>query len=216
MSVLNDISFKICGMRDHRNIMDVAKLNPQYMGFIFYDKSPRFVGNGFSLPPTLSSSIRKVGVFVNESTKVIAERASLGFDFIQLHGNETAEQCAALRDTGLKIIKAFSIDKDFDFRDVSPYKKNVQFFLFDTRGKLYGGNAETFDWKLLKKYDHEVPFFLSGGLTPENIAQLGDVSNMNLHALDLNSGVEKSPGMKSMSKVGAALRAFRSPNNINT
>jgi len=212
MSVLNDIAFKICGMRDHRNIMDVAKLNPQYMGFIFYDKSPRFVGNGFSLPPTLPSSIKKVGVFVNESTKVIAERARLGFNFVQLHGNETAEQCAALRDTGLKIIKVFSVDKDFDFGDVAPYKKYVEFFLFDTRGKLYGGNAKTFDWELLHKYDQEVPFFLSGGVTPENIAQLRDVSNMNLHALDLNSGVEKSPGMKSMAKVGAALRALRSPN----
>ncbi len=216
MSALNDISLKICGMRDPANIMDVASLNPQYMGFIFYDKSPRFVGNEFSLPLALSPSIKKVGVFVNESTAVITKKANGGFDFVQLHGNETPDQCAILRDSGLKVIKVFSVDDGFNFHDVSPYKKYVEFFLFDTKGKLYGGNAKAFDWALLKKYDQEVPFFLSGGLTPENIAELGGVTNMNLHALDLNSGVEASPGLKSISRVSAALSAIRSPKHLNT
>ena len=209
MSVANPISIKICGMRDHSNILQVAALGPQYMGFIFYDKSPRFVGESFSLPPSLPSSIKKVGVFVNESTTVIADRgSSTGFDFVQLHGNETADQCASLKDTGLKVIKVFSVDEDFEFRNTNPYKRHVEFFLFDTKGKLYGGNAKTFNWELLKKYDQEVPFFLSGGLSPANIAQLGDVSNMNLHALDLNSGVELSPGMKNIEKVDAVLTAI--------
>ena len=218
MSAVNPIAIKICGMRDHSNIMDVATLGPEYMGFIFYDKSPRFVGDGFRLPPSIPSSIKKVGVFVNETIKGIADRASsTGFEIVQLHGNETADQCARLKDKGLKVIKVFSVDEDFDFKDAKAFKKHVDFFLFDTKGKLYGGNAKTFNWALLNKYDQEVPFFLSGGLSAANIAQLGNVANMNLHALDLNSGVELSPGMKSIEKVEAVLTAIHLKlKNLNT
>jgi phosphoribosylanthranilate isomerase len=216
MTVHKPIAIKICGMRDHRNIMEVASLNPQYMGFIFYGKSPRFVGDDLKLP-SLPSSIKKVGVFVNEKIDVIAKRGNkFGFDFVQLHGDETSEQCAELKDLGIKIVKAFALDENFDFRDITPFKKHVEFFLFDTKGKYYGGNAKLFDWALLKKYDQEVPFFLSGGLSAANIEQLGDVANMNLHALDLNSGVEEAPGLKSIDKVRAAFLATRSLKQLNT
>lgn len=212
MSIRKPIAIKVCGMRDHRNIMDVASLDPQYLGFIFYGKSPRYVGDGFKLPSTLPSSINKVGVFVNEATDVIIRKVkTLEFDFIQLHGNETVEQCAALKAMGMKIIKAFSVDEEFDFLKIDAFKKHVDFFLFDTKGKLFGGNARTFDWTLLKKYDQEVPFFLSGGLSTTNIEQLGEVGNMNLHALDFNSGVEEAPGLKNIEKVRDAFRAARSP-----
>lgn len=216
MTVHKPIAIKICGMRDQKNILEVASLNPQYLGFIFYGKSPRFVGDNLKLP-SLPSSIEKVGVFVNEKTEVIAKKGNeFGFDFIQLHGDETAEQCAQLKELGMKIIKAFSLDENFDFRDITPFKQQVEFFLFDTKGKHYGGNAKVFDWDLLKKYDQEVPFFLSGGLSPANIEQLGDVANMNLHALDLNSGVEEAPGLKSIDKVRAAFLATRSLKHLNT
>lgn len=216
MSGRNHIAIKICGMRDHKNILEVASLDTQYLGFIFHRKSPRFVGDEFRLP-SLPSSIKKVGVFVNEATNVVAKKAKeLGFDLIQLHGDETAEKCAELKDLGVKIIKAFPMDENFDFREIAPFKKHVEFFLFDTKGKLYGGNAQVFDWTLLKKYDQEVPFFLSGGLSPANIDQLGDVANMNLHALDFNSGVEEAPGLKSMKKVRAASLAVRSLKHLNT
>lgn len=208
MSVRKTIAIKICGMRDHRNIMEVASLDPQYLGFILYKESPRFVGQGFTMPSSLSSSIKKVGVFVNESTDVIVERVNmLEFDFVQLHGNETVEQCAELKQQGMNIIKAFAVDEHFDFRQIERFKQNVEYFLFDTKGKLYGGNARVFDWSLLMKYDQEVPFFLSGGLSPVNIEQLGDVENMNLHALDFNSGVEEMPGVKNIGKVRAAITA---------
>lgn len=204
-------------MRNPANIKEVASLNPQYMGFIFYDKSPRFVSNDFVLPTPLPSSIKKVGVFVNETTDVIAKKASTyGFDFVQLHGDETVDECFVLKDAGLKVIKVFSVDEDFDFKNVNAFKKYVEFFLFDTKGKFYGGNARAFNWELLKKYDQEVPFFLSGGLTPENISQLGNVVNMNLHALDLNSGVEDLPGAKNLEKVKTAMKALRSLRHLNT
>jgi phosphoribosylanthranilate isomerase len=216
MSAQNPIAIKICGMRDHKNIVDVALLSPQYLGFIFYKKSPRFVGEEFRLP-SLPSSIKKVGVFVNEATNVIANKANeLGFDLVQLHGNETAEKCAELKNLGIKIIKAFAINENFDFDEIISFKKHVEFFLFDTKGKFYGGNAEVFNWALLKKYDQEVPFFLSGGLSSANIGQLGDVAKMNLHALDFNSGVEEAPGLKCIDKVRAAFLATRSPKPLNS
>ena len=189
-------------MRDAENIAAVASLRPQYMGFIFYPKSPRYVGESFDIPANLPASIKRVGVFVNESNAVIiAKSKSLKLDFVQLHGNESPAQCDELKATGLGVIKVFSIDDDFNFELTKPYREVVDYFLFDTKGKYYGGNAKAFNWKILDKYDQEVPFFLSGGLSPDNVNTLGDIQKMNLHALDLNSGVEISPGLKDIEKI---------------
>ena len=202
-----DIAIKVCGMRDPENILQVVSLGPQYLGFIFYPNSPRYVGNDFELPRNLPSSFKKVGVFVNESNDVILSKAEkIGFEFVQLHGNESVEQSSDLKASGLKIIKVFSVDDAFKFEVTQAYKNVVDYFLFDTKGKLYGGNARTFDWNVLRKYDQEVPFFLSGGLSPENVGDLGDIRSMNLHALDLNSGVELSPGLKSLEKIKAIMK----------
>jgi phosphoribosylanthranilate isomerase len=189
-------------MRDAENIAAVASLRPQYLGFIFYPKSPRFVGKNFVIPADLSPSIKRVGVFVNESNAVvIAKSKSLKLDFVQLHGNESSAQCDELKETSLGVIKVFSIDDDFNFESTKPYREVVDYFLFDTKGKYYGGNAKTFNWNILERYNQEVPFFLSGGLSPDNVNTLGDIQKMNLHALDLNSGVEISPGLKDMNKI---------------
>lgn len=197
-------------MRDSENIAQVSLLRPQYLGFICYQKSPRFIGNDFTIPETLPSSIKKVGVFVNESNEVIASTVkSLGFDFIQLHGDEKAKTCIELKESGFKIIKAFSVDDDFDFIETKPYKEVVDYFLFDTKGMHYGGNSKAFNWSVLNKYDQEVPFFLSGGLSPENVVDLGDIMKMNLHALDFNSGVELTPGLKNLEKVKEAIHLTR-------
>ncbi len=193
---------KICGMRDANNILDVASVKPDYLGFIFYSKSPRFVGDDFVLPPKLSPDILRVGVFVNEISSVILDKTkTYDLDYIQLHGNETPSQCAELGQLGLGIIKVFSVGDDFDFEITKPYKEFVDYFLFDTKGKYYGGNASTFNWDLLNQYDQEIPFFLSGGLSPENIEEVSKLDSMNIHALDVNSGVEASPGVKDLLKV---------------
>jgi phosphoribosylanthranilate isomerase len=198
------IAIKICGMRDQRNITEIAAFNPDYLGFIFYPGSPRFVGSQFTVP-VISPSIKKVGVFVNESNEGILTKATaLGLDLIQLHGDETADQCTELKNEGMTIIKAFALDDDFPFSTLNAFKNVVDYFLFDTKGKLYGGNARVFNWKMLTNYDQEIPFFLSGGLSPANMDQLGDVTTMNIHALDFNSGVEQSPGLKSIEKVRQA------------
>lgn len=211
-----NIALKICGMRDPENIMQIAAMGPQYMGFIFYPGSPRFVGDEFSLPPTLPQSIKRVGVFVNESNAVILSKAKMvGFDVVQLHGSESLAQTSELKSFGLTTIKVFSVDNDFDFELTKPYKKTVDYFLFDTKGKYYGGNATTFSWDLLSAYDQEVPFFLSGGLSPENILEVDKLKGMNIYALDLNSGVETSPGKKNPEKIQTIITHLQTLNTLN-
>jgi phosphoribosylanthranilate isomerase len=195
------LHIKVCGMKHARNILDVSVLDIDYMGFIFYSKSPRFVGDNFVLP-LLAPRLKRVGVFVNESTSnMLAKAAEFGLDYIQLHGSESAQQCIELRADGIKVIKVFSVDDNFDFDQTLPYRDVSDFFLFDTKGKHLGGNGRTFNWSILDKYDQEVPFFLSGGLNQENLGELELFSKWNLHAADVNSGVEDSPGLKNISAV---------------
>jgi phosphoribosylanthranilate isomerase len=202
MTTSKEIKIKVCGMRDSDNIREVAALSPDYLGFIFYPKSPRFVGDEFKSPASLPSSITRVGVFVNESTQFILMKSkSAGFTVVQLHGNESPDQAAALKDAGLQIIKVFSVGDDFNFAVTKPYESSSDYFLFDTKGKLFGGNAKTFNWSILNQYDQQVPFFLSGGLSAENLQGIKDLQHMNLHALDLNSGVELMPGLKDPARI---------------
>lgn len=215
MALHPDIKLKICGMRDAENIQGVTALSPQFMGFIFYRKSPRFVGDDFKMP-AISSDIKRVGVFVNETTEAILHAASRhGLTLIQLHGHETPEQCRELKAKGLGVIKVFSVGEDFDWSVVKPYKLVADFFLFDTKGKYYGGNAQVFDWSQLQQYDQEIPFFLSGGLSPGNIGDISQLKGMNLYALDVNSGVEDSPAVKNISKIKTVLETLKSLSDLN-
>jgi phosphoribosylanthranilate isomerase len=207
------IKIKVCGMRDHANIEAVASLQPDFMGFIFYRKSKRFVGDSFIMP-TLSPSIHNVGIFVNEPTAWIKETANRNaIKHIQLHGNETPSQCEALKNEGFFIIKAFSIASDFNFKDMIPYKSVVDYFLFDTKGDNYGGNGKTFNWEVLTKYDQQVPFFLSGGISLANAESAWNLKNMNIYALDVNSRFEVEPGLKDIPQLNK-LFELRGKNSI--
>jgi phosphoribosylanthranilate isomerase len=202
------IKVKICGMKDAENIRAVAGLHPHYMGFIFYKNSPRYVGDDFQLDE--SDVTESVGVFVNEAKGEILKRLnSINSNIAQLHGNETPMQCDDLKSRGITVIKVFSIDDDFDFKTVEPYEEVSDYFLFDTKGKLYGGNARAFNWDKLKEYDQSIPFFLSGGLNPENVKQIHVLDNMNIHAIDLNSGVEDSPGIKNIEKIKSVMSCLK-------
>jgi phosphoribosylanthranilate isomerase len=195
------IKLKVCGMRDKLNIGEVASLHPDYMGFIFYARSPRYVGGDFSLP-VLPASVKRVGVFVNESTdKILALAHAHQLEYVQLHGDESVKQCEELKNQKLKIIKVFSVDDQMGFDQTKIYKESADFFLFDTKGKYYGGNAQVFNWKILERYDQHVPFFLSGGLSLDTIAAVKDLQGMNIHAIDINSGVEIAPGVKDIDKI---------------
>jgi len=200
------VKIKVCGMRESDNIRDVAALHPDYMGFIFYEPSPRFVGHDFMVSLQLPSSIKRVGVFVNHSIDFVMVAMKMNqLDYAQVHGDESVAYCEALKQQGVNVIKVFRVDDDFDFNSTKPFESVADYFLFDTKGKLYGGNARPFDWNLLSHYNQVVPFFLSGGIQVENIQALKNLSGLNLHAIDINSGVEERPGFKSVSKISAII-----------
>jgi phosphoribosylanthranilate isomerase len=201
---MGDLKLKVCGMRDHENIMRLAALRPDFMGFILYKNSPRYVGADFMLPSDFPASIKRVGVFVNESTdEILKVAARLKLDSIQLHGLETVKQCYELRSHNYKIIKALSLDNSFDFTSAKFYLAAVDFLLFDTKGVNPGGNGQAFDWAILKNYDLDIPYFLSGGLTVDNISSAIEINDPRLYALDINSGVEDSPALKNLNKIQA-------------
>lgn len=204
------MKWKVCGMREVENIREVALLNPDYMGFIFYEKSPRnFTTSKDIFPFDSLKNIKKTGVFVNASLTFIQERVALyQLNAIQLHGDETPEMCAAIQQQGLEVIKAFGIDEGFDFAHLKSFKKVCDYFLFDTKGISYGGNGKTFDWKLLEEYDNEVPLFLSGGLETEHLEKIKELSWLNIYALDINSRFEVSPGKKDLNKIIAFKESF--------
>lgn len=188
-------------MRDETNILEVGTLAPDFMGFIFYEKSPRFVGPSFQVPFGLQA-VSRVGVFVNETTEVMLLKAKDHmFEYLQLHGHETVEQCAELKENKIKIIKAFAVGDEMDFAVTKPYAEVCDYFLFDTKGKNFGGNGRSFNWKVLYHYDQRVPFFLSGGIGPENVNDVKALKSLNLFALDVNSGVEETPGVKNYEKI---------------
>jgi phosphoribosylanthranilate isomerase len=196
MKLKSPIKLKVCGMRDHDNIREVAALHPDYMGFIFYSKSPRFVGDEFRMP-VLPPSLQKVGVFVDERIDVILEKIRIhGLDVIQLHGKESVNDIMQLKLSGVQVWKVFSIDDDFDFNALTPYEQDADLFLFDTKGKYHGGNAKTFNWNVLHRYGQQVPFMLSGGLSAENIGDIAMLDDMNIVGVDVNSGAEVSPARK--------------------
>lgn len=207
----HELNLKVCGMRDADNIREVGALAPDFMGFIFYKESPRYVGPDFTIPDSLQARIKKVGVFVNESTDGIMETVKKHrLDLVQLHGGESADQCRNLRDRGVGVIKAFSVDDDTRFTETEDYREVVDYFLFDTKGKYFGGNARRFDWQVLSRYDQQVPFFLSGGISPENIAEVLAFGNYNIAAVDVNSGVEVKPALKDVEKVRSIKKTLQS------
>jgi phosphoribosylanthranilate isomerase len=195
---------KICGMRYADNVREVAALKPDYMGFIFYEKSKRFIGKNFN--PAIIDSLPKettpVGVFVNPSLDDIYEAYDKGFMTVQLHGDESPDFCSELDAAAcISSIKAFRIDENFDFKILKPYKSVCPYFLFDTQTEGYGGSGRKFNWRLLEKYDNEVPFFLSGGISLEDAEEINKLEGLNIHAIDINSRFELNPGMKDVAKI---------------
>lgn len=191
-------------MRETENIRQLLALQPDYMGFIFYEKSSRFVGDELDedLLKSFPFTTRKVGVFVNATTAYILDMyKKYELDYVQLHGEELPDFCKNLKHKGVNIIKAFSVDKDFNFGKLQNYKPYCDFFLFDTKGEQKGGNGTTFDWSILNKYDNEKPFFLAGGIDLENAHHALEIKGLKIHSLDVNSKFEISPGMKNIEKL---------------
>lgn len=201
-------------MRDPENISGVAAVFPDFMGFIFYPKSTRFVGERFSAEhlKDIPESVKKVGVFVNElPDKVIETCKRLDIQVAQLHGGETPEYCQQIKASGLTVFKAFSVDESFDFAQLSGYSKVCDYYLFDTKGHLPGGTGQKFNWQLLGNYKELVPFFLSGGIGPDDLEAIQNFEHPRWRGLDVNSGFELSPALKDVDKVQQFI--FRIRNN---
>jgi phosphoribosylanthranilate isomerase len=206
---------KICGMK--HNIAEVAALQPDYLGFVFYEKSPRYFEGEI---PSLSPGIKKVGVFVDEKiSKVIDLCKKYSLDVIQLHGNETKEYVLDLQGyltllyPDVLVWKAFSVDEEFDFSEIKIFENKVDAFLFDTKGKEKGGTGKTFDWEILKKYPLKKPFILSGGIGLEEVDSLKKIlkTDLPIHAIDVNSKFETAFGLKD----AVLLQGFKNLVGIN-
>ena len=199
-------------MKFPKNILEVGAFQPDFMGFIFYPKSKRFVGEDF-LPKSLKKlpeSIKKVGVFVNEtSERIIAIQKQFSFDFVQLHGGESVSECEVLKKNNIKIIKVFSVDNYFNFKEVEAFESVCDYFLFDTKTSKYGGSGKSFDWELLANYYLSKPFFLSGGLSIQNISQIKFKKYPMLVGLDFNSKLEDSNTKKITEEVSELIEKIR-------
>ena len=196
---------KVCGLRQADNIREVAALGVDYIGLIFWDKSPRYVGMTPSgvIPdtcgPTPGFLPRKVGVFVNPTAQeVIARVASFGLDVVQLHGHETTAFIRELRHAlpDVQIWKAVSVESRESVAAFRAYADSVDAFVFDTKCKTVGGSGEQFDWRVLEAYDGDVPFLLSGGIGPDDSERIRAFHHPKCLGIDLNSRFEKSPGIK--------------------
>lgn len=200
------MKIKVCGLKMPENIKAIAALHPDYMGFIFYERSPRCIG-----VPTdetfkhIPASIQKTAVFVNESAREIdALIEKYHFDAIQLHGDEDPDLAHSFRNK-VKVIKAFGVDNAFNFEQLNKYVNKVDYFLFDTKTEKHGGSGKPFDWSVLNNYKLDIPFFLSGGIGPENLEQVLDLHHPQLYGVDLNSKFEDTPGVKN---IGHLTKAF--------
>ncbi|MDN3587626.1 phosphoribosylanthranilate isomerase [Pedobacter aquatilis] len=200
-------------MKFAANIAAIAELQPDYLGFIFYDKSPRFISDvSAELIKYIPAEIKTVGVFVNEDLETVKQKVKFHqLKAVQLHGNETPDYCQQLKDNfnDLEVIKAFGLDEDFDFSILDVYVAAVDYFLFDTKTKAHGGSGKTFDWQILKQYRLDKSYFLSGGIDLEHAASINEIKDERLYALDINSRFEIEPGFKNVEKVIEFVKEIR-------
>ncbi|MCM8567964.1 phosphoribosylanthranilate isomerase [Gramella jeungdoensis] len=216
------LSLKVCGMKQPGNMIQVAELQPDYMGFIFYDKSPRYFDGEL---PEIPAEIKKTGVFVNAGLDDILQKVSkYNLNAVQLHGDETAGFCKYLKSELQKLgntpelIKVFSVGESLDFQVIKAYEGIVDYFLFDTKTELRGGSGKDFNWQILKEYPSNTPFFLSGGIGPEHGSAISELKDhflrigkpALLYAVDVNSKFELKPGLKKLKE----LKDFKTQINL--
>lgn len=199
---------KICGLKYPDNIRDVMALQPDYIGFICYPGSRRFVGELDMDWVAGLQGTKKTGVFVDAPLHDVKKAIrQYGFQAVQLHGSETPTYCAKLANCGVEIIKAFGISDRFNWSTVPTYE-TADYYLFDTQSTQHGGTGNRFDWTLLKGYTGDKPFFLSGGISAATIADALQLDDPRLYALDLNSRFETAPGVKDITLLKNTLQTI--------
>ncbi len=203
------LEIKVCGNTEAENLRKVCNLQPDYVGFIFYNKSKRFVGSPESVARVEGCKAKRVGVFVNASIDYIKRRAEdFELDIIQLHGDETTSFCQKVSKIR-PVFKAFQINNNFNFNKLSNYKSACNKFLFDTSSKMYGGSGKKFDWQLLDEYKSDLPFILSGGIGSDDLERLQEINHPMFSGIDLNSRFEVSPGIKDIPTLTSFINNIR-------
>jgi phosphoribosylanthranilate isomerase len=203
---------KVCGLTNPDNAKEVAEAGADFTGFIFHPSSKRYVGMDPNpdLFRNIPGHVKKVGVFVNEvRSKVIDAVIRHRLNLVQLHGSESADYCHAIRTAGVPVIKAFGIGEDFSFDILKDFKSACDFFLFDTQTVLYGGSGVKFRWERLKEYDMDVPFFIGGGIGPQDAVKVRAIDHPALYATDINSRFEVSPGVKDVHLVRSFIEEIK-------
>lgn len=223
----HQLKLKICGLTQLSQIRELVALKIDFFGFIFYEKSPRYVLNHLNLNDI--SKIKhsgKVGVFVNEDLEKIIEIAEKSdLNFIQLHGDESDNFILELRKKlkpEIGIIKVIRIgnqelevrrkvEKVFDSAQTDNQQPTtINYLLFDTDSKAFGGTGKSFDWNILNKIEIPLPYFLSGGISLENFHKLSTINHQPT-VLDINSKFEIEPGIKDLEKIKEFINKYKSP-----
>ena len=201
------MNIKVCGITEMKQLQQLDGLDIDYAGLIFYKNSPRYIGEKLSKNDLKNADfdLKKVGVFVNaDLSDVLDAIDDYGLDAVQLHGTETPEMCDDLS-TEVEVIKTFLVNGDVDIdKLVGPYDAVCDYYLFDTKPPTnaeFGGTGNQFDWNILMKAKIEKPFFLSGGIRPDDAAKLKAFKHPDLFGADINSKFESSPGVKDMKLV---------------
>lgn len=208
---MKDLKVKVCGMKSSEEIQELIDSSLiDYIGFIFYPKSLRYITE----VPKLDGKFKRVGVFVNEELETIqAKINSYTLDVLQLHGNESVSEVKQLKEVIQKpIFKAFGMDERFDFKICTSYEPYVDAFLFDTKTEKYGGSGKQFDWSILQNYKGEKPFVLSGGLDEKALNELKNYSFRKMVGVDLNSKFELSPGQKDTKRIIQTIKQIKNAN----
>lgn len=199
---MKEVKLKVCGLTQRAQFEQLSAMPVTYGGLIFYPKSSRFIGDKLSADEVKKiKGLQKVGVFVDSSEEEVLEKTRLyGLDLVQLHGDESPEFCKIIRQH-VSVIKAFRVENQADIAQAKAYDGCCDYFLFDTAGKLYGGNGELFNWELLEQYSGRTEFFLSGGIGPEEATALKKFDHPRLKAIDVNSRFEVGPGVKNVDQL---------------
>lgn len=200
---------KVCGIKYLDNLVALAGLNVDMVGFNFYPPSSRYVDLHHSIGEhAIPHSIKKVGVFVNASLKVMQDaKNTYGLDYLQLHGGESPKMAEAAQ-LICPIIKVFRVTKDFDFKVTTPFEF-ADLFLFDTHTESYGGSGEKFEWDLISKYSGETAFLLAGGIGPKDSQAINQFRHPQFLGVDINSGFEIEAGRKDASKIRTFLKEIK-------
>jgi len=196
------------------NIREVAQLQPDFMGFIFYPNSPRFVGHlDVNTLGALPTSIKKTGVFVNENLEnILTAISKYNLNAVQLHGADNLKLCRRIREEAKTIvIKVFPIMDASNFKVTGDYEEVADYFLFDTKTDLYGGSGQKFNWNILDEYKGNKPFLLSGGIGIDDVKALRAIDHPQLAGIDLNSKFEQKPGLKNVTLLKQFLDELNKP-----